>query len=415
MRPAAAACSDQRSAACSSPRAGVQDAQVEGGVPHAPRLSGLGEPRLSALLVPGPQQQDRQRVRGLPVPGVGRAPVPLLGRRGAPLFGAEQAEVVGAVHVARVHRGPVPALGGLGLAPLGVQCAQRVRRVPVAVLGGPQPPHGGVLGVARVAQQEPERAGGPHLAVLGGRQVPASGLLELAALLQDRPEVQRGPPVAASGGLPVPLLHLVQHLDTVVTVGLPRRLPVQRPGQAVRRLPVPTLGRDPHPLLGPGVAAVLQQVGEGVRTQGCAPVPAAWRSQYSAAGSSPRSRWCRPRACAAAADPATAAIRHQPAALLAYPRWWSRTPRLLAAARSPAAVAARRWVSSSTVEITTAQQHGPEDTHRLDVAGLRGEPLTQLLGRLVGDLPGLVRGVGVLPAGKAAQNALSRTELPCPP
>ena len=39
------------------------------------------------------------------------------------------------------------------------------------------------------------------------------------------------------------------------------------------------------------------------------------------------------------------------------------------------------------VEITAAQQHGPEDAHRLDVAGLRGRPLACLLGGLAGFVP----------------------------
>src|SRR5690606_12100559 len=43
-----------------------------------------------------------------------------------------------------------------------------------------------------------------------------------------------------------------------------------------------------------------------------------------------------------------------------------------------------------SVEITTAQQHGAEDTRRLDVAGLGGEPPAQLFRRLVGG-PAVVR------------------------
>ncbi len=65
-----------------------------------------------------------------------------------------------------------------------------------------------------------------------------------------------------------------------------------------------------------------------------------------------------------------------------------------------------------TVEITAAQQHGAEDAHRLDVAGLGGEPPAQLLRRLVGRLPGVA---GMLLPRRTAQNALTRTELPCPP
>ncbi|CAM5472434.1 hypothetical protein SALBM311S_03545 [Streptomyces alboniger] len=154
---------------------GEQDPQVERGV-HASRLRGLGEPRLRPGRIPALQQEDRQRVGRLPVPGVGGPPIPLLGLRGPPLLGTEQPEVVRPVVVPGVHRGPVPPLGGLRSTSLGMQRAQRVRRVAVALLRGPQPPHGGALGVPGVPRREPERAGGPRLTVLGGRRIqrPAS-------------------------------------------------------------------------------------------------------------------------------------------------------------------------------------------------------------------------------------------------
>ncbi len=98
--------------------------------------------------------------------------------------------------------------------------------------------------------------------------------------------MQRGAPVTARRGLPVPLFGLLggrpgrlgrltagaadrsgDH-DTVVGRGLPRRTPVQRPRQPVRGLPVPALGRGPHPPLRTGVAAMLQQIGERVGAQG---------------------------------------------------------------------------------------------------------------------------------------------------
>lgn len=44
-----------------------------------------------------------------------------------------------------------------------------------------------------------------------------------------------------------------------------------------------------------------------------------------------------------------------------------------------------------SVEITAAQQQGPEDTHRLDVTGFGGEPLPGLLGGITGFVP--VRGL----------------------
>jgi hypothetical protein len=47
----------------------------------------------------------------------------------------------------------------------------------------------------------------------------------------------------------------------------------------------------------------------------------------------------------------------------------------------------RAQLRLGSVEIATAQQHRPEDTHRLDVAGLGGEPLTCFLGSLAGFVP----------------------------
>ena len=44
-----------------------------------------------------------------------------------------------------------------------------------------------------------------------------------------------------------------------------------------------------------------------------------------------------------------------------------------------------------SVEITAAQQHGAEDAHRLDVAGLGGEPLTRFLGSLLSRRPARLR------------------------
>ncbi|CAM5260284.1 hypothetical protein SGLAM104S_08013 [Streptomyces glaucescens] len=43
-----------------------------------------------------------------------------------------------------------------------------------------------------------------------------------------------------------------------------------------------------------------------------------------------------------------------------------------------------------SVEIAAAQQHGPENAHRLDVTGLRGDPLPSLLGGLGGLVAGFL-------------------------
>ncbi len=248
--------------------------------------------------------------------------------------------------------------------------------------------------------------------------------------------MQRGPPVPARGGLPVPLLRLLgggQH-SAVAGIGLPvayglpltyglpvayglalvmyglalvthdrmilpcrltvilcgpallgHRPAVERSGEPVRGLAVPAFGGGPHPPLGAGVAAVLQQVGEGVRAQrvpllGGLAQPVLGGRLVAALAVVPPERVCGGGGTGDGGDPPPSG------GLVGVPALVQKDTQVVGGGTVTRGGGGAQ-LGLGSVEITAAQQHGPENAHRLDVAGLGGEPLTRLLGGLTGLVP----------------------------
>ncbi len=206
--------------------------------------------------------------------------------------------------------------------------------------------------------------------------------------------MQCGPPVAARGGLPVPLLGLHGRGGRcpVVTGPAPPRRAGPASGPAGKR-PPGALGRPrPHPPLGAGVVAAGAPAGRRARRR-----PAHGPARRTDTASTRRR--ARPRARGSAA-PARGrprrTRRRRRSATIRRPR-----RRIRAGAAERPGCWRRpghrpRWrrtqMGLGTVEVAAAQQHRAEDAHRLDLAGLDGEPQAHFLGSLVGDLLGLVRG-----------------------
>lgn len=140
---------------------------------------------------------------------------------------------------------------------------------------------------------------------------------------------------------------------------------------------MPALGRDPHPLLGPVVAAVLQQVGERVRTEhvsllGGLPQPVLGGRLVAALAVVPPERVRGRRGTGDGGDPPP------PGGLVGVAALVEQDTQVVGGG----AVTGRgggTQVGLGPVEVGAAQQQGAEDAGRLDVARVGGEPEAHLL------------------------------------
>ncbi|GAA3296660.1 hypothetical protein GCM10020295_27100 [Streptomyces cinereospinus] len=150
----------------------------------------------------------------------------------------------------------------------------------------------------------------------------------------------------------------------------------------------PPLGGDPHPLLGVVAAPVLQQIGQRVRPQGVPllgglPQPVLGGRLVAPLPVVPPERVRGGGAAGDGGDPPPAGGLVGVSPLV---QQHTQVVRGGAVARGGRGA----QMGFGSVEIAAAQQHGPEDAHRLDLTGLGGEPLTCLLGRLARLVLGLL-------------------------
>lgn len=311
-----------------------------------------------------------------------------------------------------------------------MQRTERVGGVAVALLGGAEPPHGRALPVARVTEQEAEGTRGPRLARLGGDEIPAAGLLQLAALFQDGPEVQGGTPVAARGRLPVPLLGLADPTRpgsgdgaVVLAHGRPapagggrlavrsgagtqsgaaervvrvvRRVALHHACQPVRGFAVPLLGRGTQPALGADVAAVLQQVGEGVRAQRVA-LLGGLAQPVLGAGLVAALAVVAPEGVRGGGGAGDGRDPPPVGRLVRIPALMQEHAQVVG--RGTVAVGSgRTQVGFGAYQVAPAQQQRAEDAHRRGVPGVGGTAVPRLVLGVVRTLCGL-RALGVLHA-----------------
>lgn len=154
-------------------------------------------------------------------------------------------------------------------------------------------------------------------------------------------------------------------------------LQVEGAGQSVRRFPVPALGGGPQPPLGPGVPAVLQQVGERVGAQrvpllgGLAEPVLGGRLVPALPAVAPQ-RVRGGRGSGDGGDPPPAGGLVGIAALV-------EEDAQVVGCGTVALGGRGAKMGFGSVEVAAAQQHGPEDAHGLDVAGFRRESQAHLL------------------------------------
>lgn len=199
--------------------------------------------------------------------------------------------------------------------------------------------------------------------------------------------MQRGPPVPARGGLPVELLGLGQQCDTVVSaaLALAHGLAVKRTRQPVRRLPVPALRRGPHPVPGCGVPTVLQQIRERVGAQGV-PLFGGLAQPVLGGGLVAALAVVPAQGVRGRCGPGDGGDPPPAGGLVGVSALMKKNSEIVGGGAVARGGGGTQMVLGS-VEITAAQQHGPEDAHRLDIAGLGGEPLTNFLDGLLSHLP----------------------------